>query len=63
MKIRIKNPIYGVPITYLGTHDRLQFEIVGCANHGSDNVYDLFKPTVGGVLVYKRLVIRHRLSE
>ena len=29
MKIRIHNPIYGVPITYLGCHCNNQFKIVG----------------------------------
>lgn len=29
MKIRIHNPIYGVPITYLGQHCSDQFEICG----------------------------------
>lgn len=29
MKIRIHNPIYGVPITYLGCHCPEQFEIIG----------------------------------
>ena len=30
MKIRIKNPIWGVPITYLDKHNPEQFEIIGC---------------------------------
>ena len=36
--------IMGVPITYLKYHNGSQFEIVGEANHGSDNEFDLFKP-------------------
>ena len=32
MKIRIHNPIYGVPITYLGCHCNNQFKIVGNAD-------------------------------
>lgn len=30
MKIRIKNPTIGVPITFLDKHNPDQFEIVGC---------------------------------
>ena len=37
-----------------------QFEIVGCANHGTDNKYDLCKPTIKGKLIYKRLLIKKK---
>ena len=37
-----------------------QFEIVGCANHGTDNKYDLCKPTIKGKLIYKRLLIKRK---
>lgn len=52
--------IMGVPITFLNKHNPEQFEIVGEANHGSDNQYDLFKPTVNGKLIYKRILIRRK---
>ena len=32
MKVRIKNPIWGVPITFLDKYCPTQFEIVGCAD-------------------------------
>jgi len=48
----------GVPITYLKYHNGYQFEIVGEANHGSDNEFDLFKPRVGGKDLFKRILIR-----
>ena len=32
MKIRIKNPIWGVPITFLYSYNPEQFEIVGLCN-------------------------------
>lgn len=32
MKIRIKNPITGIPITYLDKHNPLQYEIVELGN-------------------------------
>ena len=40
--------IMGVPLTYLKYHNENQFEIVGEANHGSDNEFDLFKPRING---------------
>ena len=48
----------GVPITFLDKYNPDQFEIVGEANHGSDNSYDLFKPVINGKSTYKRILIR-----
>lgn len=50
--------IMGVPITYLKYHNGFQFEIVGEANHGSDNEFDLFKPRINGKEQFKRILIR-----
>ena len=50
--------IMGVPITYLKYHNAAQFEIVGEANHGSDNAFDLFKPKINGKELFKRILIR-----
>ena len=52
--------IMGVPITFLKYHNGLQFEIVGEANHGSDNEFDLFKPTVNGKELFKRILIKRK---
>lgn len=52
--------VIAVPITFLNKHNPEQFEIVGEANHGSDNPFDLFKPTINGKLVYKRILIRRK---
>ena len=52
--------IMGVPLSYLQYHNPDEFEIVGEANHGTDNEYDLFKPMLNGKLVFKRLLIRRR---
>lgn len=52
--------IMGVPITYLKYHNESQFEIIGEANHGSDNEFDLFKPKVNGKDLFKRILIRRR---
>ena len=54
------NGIMGVPITYLKYHNELQFEIVGEANHGSDNEFDLFKPKINGKELFKRILIKRR---
>lgn len=34
------------------------FRIIGLANHGKDNEYDLFEPKINGRLVFKRILIR-----
>ncbi len=52
--------IMGVPLTYLKYHNDSQFEIVGEANHGSDNEFDLFKPTINNKEIFKRILIRKR---
>ena len=48
----------GVPLKYLKYHNGEQFEIVGEANHGSDNEFDLFKPKVNGKELFKRILIK-----
>ena len=52
--------IMGVPISFLGKHNPNQFEIIGEANHGSDNKYDLFKPIVNGKELFPRILIRRK---
>lgn len=52
--------VMGVPLTYLKYHDEEMYEIVGEANHGSDNEYDLFKPLVNGKETFKRILIKRR---
>lgn len=53
--------IMGVPITIINKYNSEQFEIIGEANHGSDNEYDLFKPTIGGKELFKRILIRNKM--
>ena len=36
MKIRIKNPIMGVPITFMDKHNPEQFEILGITQRNDD---------------------------
>lgn len=52
--------IMGVPLTYLKYHNDEQFEIIGEANHGSDNEFDLFKPVIQGKEIFKRILIRNK---
>lgn len=55
--------IMGVPITFLKYFNNSQFEIVGEANHGSDNEFDLFKPILNGKEQFKKILIKHRLNK
>lgn len=53
--------IMGVPITIIDKYNPEQFELIGEANHGSDNEYDLFKPLINGKLLFKRILIRNKI--
>lgn len=50
--------VMGVPITYIKYHNDSQFEIIGEANHGTDNEYDLFKPKINGKNLFKKILIK-----
>lgn len=52
--------IMAVPLTILNKYNPDQFEIVGEANHGSDNPFDLFKPTIKGKDIFKRILIKRK---
>ncbi len=54
--------IMGVPITIINKYNSEQFEIVGEANHWSDNEFDLFKPTINGKEIFKRILIRRKVK-
>ena len=60
MRIRIKSPIWGVPKTFLDKYNPEQFEIIGEFNHGSDNEFDLAKPTINGKNLFPRIAIRKK---
>ena len=53
--------VMGVPITFLDKYNPAQFEIIGVANHGKDNEYDLFAPIINSKKIYKRILIRRRV--
>ncbi len=50
----------GVPISFLGKYCPEQFELLGEANHGCDNEYDLFAPVLDGAAKYARLIIKNK---
>lgn len=52
--------VMGVPITFLTKYCHEQFEIIGIANHGSDNIYDVFEPILNSKKIYTRILIKHR---
>ncbi len=55
--------IMAVPLTILTKYNPEQFEIIGEANHGSDNPYDLFKPLINGKAIFKRILIKRKERE
>ena len=71
-RVKIENPILGVPITFLDKHNPAQFEIVGRADGNIANeVHPCYipgfkdkggAPLVKGGFVYKRVLIRRRLQ-
>ncbi len=54
--------VMGVPITFINRYNKDQFEIIGEANHGSDNEYDLFKPVINGKEIFKRILIKRKVK-
>ena len=72
MKIRIKNPIWGVPITFLDKYNPKQFEILGiacgnsrknkfgiCANYIENKIDRGGCPMFNGKRKYTRLLIQN----
>lgn len=59
MKIRIKNPIWGVPITFLGDYNPEQFEIVAFRK-GDDGKDLVFTRERKRIQPYFHILVRHR---
>ena len=62
-KVKINNPILGVPITFLNKYNPKQFEIIGHehdleGNNGDGVLHGQFE--IGKRGVYKRILIKHR---
>lgn len=59
MKIRIKNPIWGVPITFLGDYNPEQFEIVAFRK-GDDGKDLVFTRERERIQPYFHILVRRR---
>ena len=66
MKVRIKNPIYGVPISFLENYCPKQFEILGLTSSSKNLTYGLINTTFGtratinGNKKFARLLIKKK---
>ena len=60
MKIRIKNPIWGVPITFLDKYNPEQFEIVGLDRYVEDNPHYGKRFTINNRETYARILIKKK---
>ena len=58
MKVRIKNPIWGVPITFLDKYNPEQFEIVGLDRYVEDNPHYGKRFTINNRETYARILIK-----
>lgn len=58
MKVRIKNPIWGVPITFLNKYCPTQFEIIGLDRYVEDNPHYGHRFTIKDKETYARILIR-----
>lgn len=62
MKVKINNPVYGLPITYLYCYNPNQFEILGCSysygDPGKYHIKESFNVSIAGKNIYKRIFIK-----
>ena len=58
MKVRIKNPIWGVPITFLYKYNPKQFEIIGIANSARYIGNFPCLTIINGKRIYNRILIK-----
>ena len=68
MKVRIKNPIWGVPITFLNKYNPTQFEIIGLMSGAKDSSLingndGRAKFYINGKGVYARILIRKIMKQ
>ena len=68
MKIRIKNPVMGVPITFLDKYNPTQFEIIGLMSGAKDSSLingndGRAKFYINGKGVYARILIRKIMKQ
>ena len=62
MKIRIKNPIWGVPVTFLYSYNPSQFEIVGLDRYVEDNPHYGKRFTINNKETYARILIKRKMK-
>ena len=62
VKVKIHNPIYGVPITFLDKYCPTQFRIVGLDSYVEDNPHYGYRFRINNKVMYARIVIR-KLSD
>lgn len=55
--------LMAVPISFMSIFDKETFDLIGECNHGSDNVYDLFKPILNGKEKFNKVVIKRKQDE
>ena len=60
MKVRIKNPIWGVPVTFLYSYNPSQFEIVGLDRYVEDNPHYGKRFTINNRETYARILIKRK---
>ena len=60
MKVRIKNPIWGVPVTFLYSYNSKQFEIVGLDRYVEDNPHYGKRFTINNRETYARILIKKK---
>ena len=60
MKVRIKNPIWGVPITFLDKYNPEQFEIIGIDRYVDDNPHYGKRFTINNRETYARILIKKK---
>ena len=58
MKIRIKNPIWGVPISFRNKYNPKQCEIIGLGRYVEDNPDYGHRFTIKGKETYARILIK-----
>ena len=63
MKVKIKNPIYGVPISYLFNYNPNQFEILGLDRYIEDNPRYGHRFTINNNEKYARILIKRIQNE
>ena len=61
-KIKIKNPVMGVPITFLDNYCPTQFEIIGLDRYVEDNPHYGHRFTIKGKETYARILI-HKIRK